>query len=120
MEKKTYTGWLDVRDYGESDDVLFLSGIDEPFAEELEFMSGGKVTVSYWISDVETGVDAIKEQAISQILGAANVEFHARYSDITGYLWTDEKLNIGGHNLLDELKSSVGKYLVLEVELAYV
>jgi hypothetical protein len=120
MEKKIYTGWINVKDYGESDDVLFLSGIDEPFSEELDFMSGKNVTVSYWISDVEASVDAIKEQAISQILGAANVEFHARYSDITGYLWTDEKLNIGGHNLLNELKSSAGKYLVLEVDLACV
>lgn len=117
MEKKIYVGWIDVRDYGDSDDVLFLSGIDSPLTEELEFMAGKQVTVRYWISDAEASTDFIKELAVRTLLGAVNVEFSARYSDITGYLWTDEELNIGGHNLLDELKPSAGKYLVLEIEL---
>ena len=38
------------------------------------------------------------------------------YSDYTGYLWTDENLKIGGHDLLDELKEDCGKWLFLTIE----
>jgi hypothetical protein len=37
------------------------------------------------------------------------------YSEITGYLWTEESLMIGGHDLLEIFRSHVGHYLVLEI-----
>ena len=116
MNKKTYSGWLSVRDYGESSDVLFISSLSDPFAEELEWMAGKQVCVRYWITDKEATLEAAQEQFIKRLFGAADVEFFARYSDITGYLWTDENLKVGGHDLLEELKSSEGLWLILEVE----
>ena len=50
------------------------------------------------------------------VMGDANVDLQSRYSEITGYLWTDEDLNVGGHDLLAELKGHVGKWLIMEVE----
>src|SRR5437868_3327415 len=40
---------------------------------------------------------------------------HSHYSEITGYLWTDENLMVGGHDLLDELRSHKGSFVHLEI-----
>jgi len=116
MMLKTYHGLLSQHSYGETDDALFVSSVDEPLAEELEWMNGKQVTVRYWITDKECTRDEAQEAAMLIVMGAADVRFYACYSEITGYLWTDEDLNVGGHNLMDELKSGVGKWLVLEIE----
>ena len=113
---KTYEGFLVMKDYGESDDVLFLSSFDDPLAEDLSWMCNKRVTVRYWVSEKEAPREKIKEDFVKQLCGMADVVFCAHYSEFTGYLWTDEDLNIGGHDLLDELKSHVGKWLLLEVE----
>jgi len=113
---KTYTGFLDVHDYGESDDVLFLSSIDEPLAEELEWMCDQNVTVKYWITDEEVSKDEAQEKFLNKIMGFAVADFSVHYGDWTGYLWTDEDLNVGGHDLLEELKFHDGQFLILEIE----
>jgi hypothetical protein len=112
---KTYQGLLTLHSWGESDDVLFLSSLREPLAEELSWMHGKKVCIRYWITNKECSKNEAAEAAMLIMIGAANVILEAAYSDITGYLWTDEELNIGGHNLMTELKSNVGKWLILEV-----
>lgn len=50
------------------------------------------------------------------VLGLDKLEVNIshRYSDLTGYLWTDEELNYEGHDLLKELKDSVEKYIALK------
>ena len=50
-----------------------------------------------------------------KFIGGIEADFNPRYSEITGYLWTDEELNVGGHDLMAELKSNVGKWLILEI-----
>lgn len=113
---KTYTGLLSLHNSGEAEDILFLSALMNPLALELEWMSGKIITVRYWITDQEKTKEEAKESFINSLAGIGDIEYTDRYSEITGYLWTDENLNIGGHNLLDELKSYVGKWLILEVE----
>lgn len=111
-----FTGWLKVGDYGDSMDVLLLD--DEPLAEQLEDNIACKeVTVRYWVTDKECTKDQAVESFIRMLSGDLEAEFSARYSDITGYLWTDEEINVGGHDLLSELTSHDGGYLILEVEL---
>lgn len=118
----TYAGQLTLG-HGESDDALKLYNPDvympdAPLAELLERDFAGKqVSVRYWITDEQIERDEAQEAFLRTLLGDVDAEFGAHYSDITGYLWTDEKLNIGGHNLLKELKSHVGKWLILEVEI---
>jgi len=116
MKKATYNGLLSLQSCGEAEDILFLSSLKDPLAEELQWMCGKNVTVRYWLTDKQATKEAANEDFIKQLVGDARVKFLTRYSEITGYLWTDEELNIGGHNLIDELKGSVGKWLILEVE----
>ena len=113
---KTYTGLLSLHSFGEAYDILFISSVGEPLAEELQWMVGKQATVRYWITDTQASKDEAKEDFIRQLYGAADGKFGSRYSEITGYLWTDEELNVGGHDLIAELKSYAGKWLILEVE----
>ncbi len=116
MEKRTYAGWLEQRDSSEAMDILFLSGTEEPLAETLEWMTGKQVCVRYWITNKQATADEAQEEFIGRLMGTADVKFWSHYSEVTGYLWTDEDLNVGGHDLLREFKSSLGKWLILEVE----
>ena len=113
MTIKTYEGWISVRSYGESNGVLFLSSIEWPFAEELEWIQGKNVSVRYWIANFEATKEIADEEFASKLLGKAEADFSVAYSDYTGYLWTDEEINVGGHDLLYELKSFADNWLIL-------
>lgn len=113
---RMYQGLLSEHSWGEADDILFLSSLRDPLAEALDWMNRKNVTVRYWITDKECTRDEANEAAMLTVMGAAETELHSRYSEMTGYLWTDEELKVGGHNLLAELRSHVGKWLILEVQ----
>ena len=110
------SGKLVQREYGEDSDVLFIEGREYPLSRELEDITKKKVTCRYWITDQQTTRDDAQERFLRTLMGEADVQYEPRYSEITGYLWTDEDLNIGGHDLLAELCSSVGKWLILEID----
>ena len=116
MTNKIYQGILSFRQWADEYEILFLSSLRRPLAEELSWMAGKKVTVRYWITDKQCTKEDACEAHMMTVMGCADVNLEAHYSEITGYLWTDEYLNIGGHDLLDELKSNIGKWLILEVE----
>lgn len=116
ISSKRYTGLLCEHSYDEADDILFLSSLHGPLAEELEWIHNKNVTVRYWITDKEATKEQANEDFIKTLCGMAEVDFGAQYSECTGYLWTDEELNVGGHNLMSELRSNIGKWLILEVE----
>lgn len=115
----TFAGLLK-EGYAESDEALVLDDPDErdrPLVELLEEAIAGKqVTVRYWITDKQVTRDEVEEAFLKTVLGLAEVEWFYHYSDITGYMWTDEELNVGGHDLLAELKSHLGKWVILEIE----
>ena len=118
IETKTYQGQLSLKAYDETDEALFISSSDEPLAALLEEdISGKMVSVRYWITDKEVGRDAAQEEFLMSLMGAADCEFGAHYSEVTGYLWTDQEIKIGGHDLLHELESYVGEWLILEVDI---
>lgn len=121
VEKQaTLTGLISTHDCGESYDILFVSESNpddaEPFAEMLEFMHYQNVTVRYWITNKKCTIEEAQEDFIGAVMGRAEARFCARYSEMTGYLWTDEDLKVGGHDLLDRLKRSEGSYLIFQVE----
>lgn len=116
MKKYEYSGLLSLHSYGEADDILFLSSIREPVAEELGFIQGKQVTARYWITDRECTKDEANDCFMKEVMGYGEADFGSRYSECTGYLWTDEELNIGGHDLIEELNSYIGKWLILEIE----
>lgn len=78
---------------------------------------GKQCSARWWVADIDMGnaLDRI-EATVSISMGLPELEFEPRYSEITGYLWTDETLKIGGHNILDVLESNEGKHIYLEIE----
>ena len=117
-----YRGTLALHDHGDAMDILFLDdaagNYDEPLAEtigdDLE-RHGRYASVRYWTADAPMDDDEMIEGAIRAMLGEADARCRHAYSDITGYLWTDEDINVGGHDLLEELKGQAGRYLLLEI-----
>ncbi len=121
----TYRGWLRLASHGEGLDILFLDarqphgGLGDPLAERIKddiAAHGRYLTVRYWIADIKATKDALQEAWLRQVMGLGEAEFAHRYSEITGYLWTDEEVKVGGHELLDELKAEVGRFCHLEIE----
>lgn len=117
MKQLIYKGFIEEKPEGENDDALFIGEMEYPLAEEFRMeLQGKQVSVRYWISDTEKTKEQLTESALLNIIGAVDAEYIDRYSEITGYLWTDEKLKIGGHNLLAELSSYKGKFVYLEID----
>lgn len=118
METKVYKGIVKEDDYGENWDALFIGESNQPIAEifEDDFVAK-QVTVRYWTSDKEKTKEELQESALRKLFGDVNANYSDAYSEITGYLWTDEELNIGGHDLLEEIRSYLGKYIHLEVDI---
>jgi hypothetical protein len=48
-------------------------------------------------------------------VGLGEADVGHRYSEITGYLWTDEEIMVGGHDLIEELHDHLGKFCHLEI-----
>lgn len=115
---KTYEGLLSLHSWGEASDILFLSSLRDPLAEELQTdIAREIVTVRYWITDQKATKEQAQKEFLKKLMGAADCDFGSHYSEITGYLWTDEKCKIGGHDLVAELRNHVGKWLVLEIDI---
>jgi hypothetical protein len=123
--QRTYQGRIKIRDHGDAMDILFVETQpapdygDDPFAEILEDdlnMLGRFITVRYHISEERRTLEELEENAVKVMSGAADARYKDHHSDVTGYLWTDEELNVGGHDLLAELGSNDGQYLYMIVD----
>ncbi len=118
MTTRIYRGIIAERDDGEAMDVLFLEDSGDPLAGRVaDDMDehGRYLTVRYWTASAPADDDVIREAAVREMLGEGDARFTAHYSEVTGYLWTDEDLMVGGHDLLEELRSHVGEYCLLEI-----
>jgi hypothetical protein len=119
--ERVYSGTITVRDYGEDTSALWLDPTDygdEPLTGEIEAdieQFGNTVTVSYWIADGPRTLEQLLENEVKQLAGAADAEYTQCHSDITGYLYTDASLVIGGHDLLAELESNEGRWCYLTI-----
>lgn len=121
MTERVYEGTITLRAFGEDDDALYLDPTDpydEPLAgqveEDIETL-GNTVTVAYWIADGPRTVDQLLENDVRKAAGAIGAEYQQHHSEYTGYLWTDASLVIGGHDLLAELESEVGRWCRLSI-----
>ena len=72
---------------------------------------GINVSISYYISDKETTREELEEAYIKKLSGIVEASIYPYCSEITGYLWTVEEIDINGHNLFEELETYKGKYL---------
>ena len=117
MKTKIYKGRVKEGDYRSNWDALFIGEDSQPIAEIFEKdFEAKKVTVRYWISDTEKTKNQLQESILRKVVGAVDANYDDVYSELTGYLWTDENLNIGGHDLLKEIRSYLGNFIYLEVD----
>lgn len=122
--EKVYEGTITIRACGEDDDALWLDPSADEYAPLARRIAddiaehGHTVTVSYWIADGPRTLDQLVENEAMQLAGAADADYTQRHSDITGYLWTDAELKIGGHDLLAELESHTGRWCRLSIRFA--
>ena len=116
--EKVYTGKLTYKSNGEDDEILGFVGERDFLADRInsDLEYGRYLYARYYISDEELEKDELKEEFLKTIWGIGEADYGVAYSEITGYLWTDEEIKIGGHDLLTELKSHIGKYLYLEID----
>ena len=121
--KVVIEGMIYIGDFGDNSETLMLwtrreveplaRAIDVEYNSHFPFWS-----VRYFVSDQERHGDEWTAALIGRLYGESDVDYYDHYSDLTGYLWTDEDFNVGGHDLLDELRSLVGKsskWLRLEI-----
>ena len=103
----------------EDHETIKLSTKEEPLSEIIEEdirLYGKYLSVSYFVSDKYIQEDQVVTEWLNTINGIGNAEYNMRYSEITGYLFTDEELIVGGHDLLEELESFIDKWIYLEIK----
>ena len=107
-------GKIDTCPAGSEYSCLHVDG--DPIVNLIEDLVNNVVTVRYWISSnpLKT-VEEADTQTLEQVYGALDAEIEHRYSDITGYLWTDEHFKVGGHDLIPILEAEENYYLLMEV-----
>ena len=101
---------------GDNYSALFLSSEKEPLLDVLCWIQSKPITVRYWISDTQLTKEQAQEETVHRLCGKGAADYYHRYSELTGYLWTTANLKVGGHDLLAELMSHVGRWLILEIE----
>lgn len=134
IEQKVYQGWLwdtnqggrylsEEGEYLEEGLYLRPAELDgEEFADVLsdllkDEIGNKQVSVRYWINDKSCTREEAKGHFTNKLLGILDAEWNPVYGDVTGFLWADEHLRVGGHDLLRELRSFHGRWLILEVDI---
>ena len=90
------------------------------FSKEMESRCGWLdryASIQMLTGDTPIDMDHIDETKIVSMEGITESEYYHRYSDYTGYLWTEEEFKCGGHDLLKILERNMGKYIHIEIEL---
>ena len=117
-------GLISSGDYGDDYDVLYVEEeepllkfiLDKIDEDNWEGEERFKSSFNYLVSDKPIeDIEIAKADYFSVLEGNTEIEYFQNYSECTGYLWTDSKLNVGGHDLLEELENYVGKYIYLEI-----
>lgn len=103
-----------------SGETLLYEGLGFPFSKEMEDRidwCGSYASVRFVTCDAPIDPTKIEENLIKSYYGNVEQQYYHRYSDYTGYLWTEEEFVIGGHDLIKILTNNIGKYIHMEIEL---
>jgi hypothetical protein len=103
-----------------SGEEIVVSNDGFAFSKEMESRCGWLdryASIQMLIGDTPIDMDHIDETKIVSMEGITESEYYHRYSDYTGYLWTEEEFKCGGHDLLKILEGNMGKYIHIEIEL---
>ena len=113
----TYKGYI--QELQDADgDVLGIGKtiLGKDLYEELD-LDRHTVSVRYWISDSKQSKDEMISGVLKSLYGVADLDYNHVYSETTGYLFTTEEFKVGGHDLIEELYSFIGKYAILEIDI---
>jgi hypothetical protein len=126
--RKVYSGWISLMHSGcgiSIKDPKYLDSlVDEGCGSYAlanivridisEFSSN--VSVRYFVSNKECTFKEAQEGFIHKLYGSLDSSYEEYYgTEWTGFMYADERLVIGGHDLIKELISYEGKYLNLEI-----
>ena len=113
---KVYRGFLSLGSSGEGDDILHIGEeiLAEVLGSDLQDY-GPYVSVQYYTTISDTPFEVIQEEYLKTVMGLSEADFGHRYSEITGYLWTDESWQVGGHDLIGLLTMDIGRFCHLMV-----
>jgi hypothetical protein len=89
---------------------------DSYLAQWLEQFWREQVYCAYAIDDAPITLDRMRDLAILSAEGLADADLSATYSEITGFLWVNERGTIGGHDLIDVIETQEGKYAAILVQ----
>ena len=91
-----------------------------PLTKEMEHACGWYgmyASVQMLTGDTPIDMDHIDETKVVSMMGEVESKYYHRYSDYTGYLWTEEGFKCGGHDIPKILHSHMGEYIHMEIEL---
>ena len=97
-----------------------IMGNEFPFSKKMEakcHWDDYYASIQMLTGDTPIDLDHIDETKIVSMEGEIDSRYYHRYSDYTGYLWTEEGFICGGHNIPQMLASFKGQYIHMEIEL---
>lgn len=128
--KRVYKGKLALAqdDVNGPADILYLINPKEPehfwysedriLAQQVArdmFKYGQYLSVQYWTSNKPIGERKVRNVFLDWLEGAGDANYSITYTETSGYLFTTECFQVGGHDLLAELKFYAGKFLILKI-----
>ena len=84
--------------------------------EKINWGKDTYASVRFVTGDVAIDPTKVEETIIESYYGNVESKYYHRYSDYTGYLWTEEGFIVGGHDIRKILESHLGKYIHMEIE----
>lgn len=117
MKRIKFEGRVSLRPWNNTKVVYLSDDEEEALPDRLEEISEKRVSVRYWVAEKQATAAEITEEFAKTLSGRVNLKFGAVYNELSGHLWTDNELMVGGHDLLNELSSYNGKWLVLEIDI---
>ena len=91
-----------------------------PLTKEMEDRVGWRgsyANIQMLFGRTPIDLEHIDETKIVSMMGDVTSEYYHSYSELTGYLWTTEKFTCGGHDIPKILRSHMGEYVHMEIEL---
>ena len=64
--------------------------------------------VRFHVTDKQMMFEELNDNVLNKLEGCADTSYYHRFSDITGYLWTEQKIIINNHDIIETIYSMIG------------
>lgn len=116
-----YSAWSVMQPAGH----IYLTEAIEHFIEKVRLRArplNSEVTISWNVTSEPRLFLDLQANVAAAALGHIKTEFTHRYSDLTGYLWTNERVEVRGHDIIREIADATQgiarPYLFLRAEVS--